>query len=264
MKISSLDNELNYLGTPLNYYNNLADYYHLIYTDWYKDLKQQGRALDIAIKRFWDKQEISKILDVSCGIGTQSIGLALRGYSIVGLDISPNAVERARHEAKERGLSIEFHVGDMRDLSYFFGEKYDLAIACDNSLPHLLSDEQIELALIQMQSVVRVGGGCIITVRDYEKMKTKGKRIVPRTLRIHDSGEKVIMFDVWEFHDKYYDMSTYLVNDKGEHCLTQVFRAKYYCVSIRKLVSLMENVGFTKVTVIRNLFFQPLILGVKE
>ena len=59
--------------------------------------------LDSVIRERWG-QSISSVLDVSCGIGTPSLGLAKRGYQVTASDLSPEEVERAEREAKARDL----------------------------------------------------------------------------------------------------------------------------------------------------------------
>jgi hypothetical protein len=41
------------------------------------------------------------------------------------------------------------------------GGGFDLVVSCDNSIPHLLSDAEISLALRQMLACLRPGGGCL-------------------------------------------------------------------------------------------------------
>ena len=77
------------------------------------------------------------VLDCSCGIGTQSIGLARLGYRVTGTDVSEVEVERARHEARRLGATASFGVADFRDLSRI-EDRFDVVISCDNALPHLL------------------------------------------------------------------------------------------------------------------------------
>ena len=38
----------------------------------------------------------ARVLDVACGIGTQAIGLARRGFAVTASDVSAGAVRRAR------------------------------------------------------------------------------------------------------------------------------------------------------------------------
>lgn len=48
-----------------------------------------------------------RVLDVACGIGTQAIGLAERGFQVTASDVSATSVQRAEEGARERGLAID-------------------------------------------------------------------------------------------------------------------------------------------------------------
>ncbi|OBJ72500.1 class I SAM-dependent methyltransferase [Mycobacterium sp. 1274756.6] len=62
------------------------------------------------------------ILDVGCGEAAISLHLAERGYTTVGLDLSPTAIELARREADRRGLtSATFDVADVSDFTGYDG-----------------------------------------------------------------------------------------------------------------------------------------------
>ncbi|GGS94535.1 hypothetical protein GCM10010206_66490 [Streptomyces cinerochromogenes] len=80
-----------------HFYAELADDYHLIYADRDASIRRQGDALDAPIGR-----DRVAVLDCSCGIGTQAIGLALRGHRVTGTDLSPRAAARAAREAARR------------------------------------------------------------------------------------------------------------------------------------------------------------------
>src|SRR5689334_4188006 len=97
------------------FYDNLAEHFHLIFQDWNRSIEYQAGILGPLI----EDQEAGRvrIFDCACGIGTQCLGLAARGHKVMGADLSPAAVSRARREAQQRGLSIRFEVADMRELS---------------------------------------------------------------------------------------------------------------------------------------------------
>jgi len=246
------------------YYNDLSPYYKFIYPDWEGSVKRQAAALDGVITEFFG-HEVQHILDAACGIGTQSIGLAELGYTVTASDISHAEVEEARTAASKRGLNIEFQVADMRELRSAYQKQFDVVIACDNSVPHLLNDAEILRAFEQFHWCTERGGGCIISAHDYAKMKRSRKRLYPR-LPHEISGERILMFDVWEFDGDFQEITTYVVEDKGQPTArTRVIRGgRCYCVTTARLRKLLTQAGFSDVKTLRDRFFQPLIVGVKE
>ena len=66
------------------FYDDLAADYHHIYADWNAAIERQSSALDRLI-RDQLKTDGRQLLDCSCGIGTQAIGLAQQGYNVAAL-----------------------------------------------------------------------------------------------------------------------------------------------------------------------------------
>lgn len=61
----------------------------------------------------------AKILDIGCGDGWISIGLAKAGFLVWGIDSSKTAISRAKKAAEKEGLkSVEFRHGDALNLPY--------------------------------------------------------------------------------------------------------------------------------------------------
>jgi SAM-dependent methyltransferase len=57
-----------------------------------------------------------RFLDLACGTGAVAELAAARGADVVGVDIAPALIEQARQRASERGLAIEYLVGDAEAL----------------------------------------------------------------------------------------------------------------------------------------------------
>src|SRR5438093_12894352 len=51
-----------------------------------------------------------RILDLGTGPATHALNLAKRGFEVVGTDISPSAIRKARAAAKAEGLASELRV----------------------------------------------------------------------------------------------------------------------------------------------------------
>ncbi len=245
-----------------SFYDDLSPFYHIIFEDWDHSIQKQAKILDRIIIEEWGN-ESNSVLDVSCGIGTQAIGLAQIGYTVTASDLSSKEIERAKREAKMRNLEIDFSVCDMKKSFVKHQKQFDVLISCDNSIPHLLSDGEILTALKEFHKCLKNGGGCIITIRDYEKEERKDVKLKPYGVRLID-GKKFIVFQTWEFHGELYNLSMYFVSDDGlSEPETKVFRTRYYAIGVPKLIGLMKEAGFIKVNHIVSDYYQPVIIGTK-
>jgi len=245
-----------------DFYSALAPVFHLVYPDWEAAIQRQASNLDTVIREQWGNAS-RNLLDAACGVGTQALGLAKLGYSVTASDICESAVERARREAEQRGLSIDFSVADMRDISRQHLQPFDVVIACDNSVPHLLSDADILAAFKQFYLCVRPGGGCIVSVRDYEQEDLSRQQVRPFALRESD-GARWIVGQVWDPRPPLYDLTMYFLEDRGEgDCRARAMRSTYYAVGTTKLVDLMRAAGFSNARRLDGHFFQPLVIGTR-
>ncbi len=57
---------------------------------------------------------LGDVVDLGCGTGSISSLLTRRGHRVLGIDLSPKMIERARAKAELEGLDIEFVVGDVQ------------------------------------------------------------------------------------------------------------------------------------------------------
>ena len=251
--------------TTETFYNQLAPYYHLNFADWNASIERQAAQLQGVIQEVWGDR-VSSVLDAACGIGTQALGLAALGYLMAASDFSGDAVERARQEAATRSLDIRFDVADMRRVSAAHGgRRFDLVIACDNSVPHLLSDADLLRAFEQFHACLNPGGGCLLTVRDYQREEKSGVQVKPVELRRDAGGARRFVWQVWEFDGPIYDLSLYLAEDGGkDECVTRVLRSRYYAVGTDTLMCLMRQAGFEDVRRLDDRFYQPILVGSKR
>jgi SAM-dependent methyltransferase len=247
-------------GTMSDFYDQLAPYYHLLYEDWDASIAAQGELLDNIIQSEWGPSA-NKILDVSCGIGTQCLALASREYEVTGSDLSPGAVARASKEAVARHLSISFSVSDMRNLEIFHESNFDIVISAGNAIPHLLSDNEIVGALKEMYACLRPGGGCLLTTRQYDQ-EERGKAIF-KPFGVRDEGDhRYIIFQVWDFEDDQYDFAMYFIktNKQSDIIDTFVGHSRYYAVSPVRLLELMKLAGFVNVKRLDDAVSPPAII----
>jgi SAM-dependent methyltransferase len=247
-----------------DFYDRMASLYHLIFEDWDKSIARQADQLSGIIEERWGA-ESKHLLDASCGIGTQAIGLAGRGFSVTASDLSKAAITRASAEASRRAIKIDFSVCDLQALHAHHQRQFDVVISCDNSITHLLNDDNLLEALRQMFACTRPGGGCLLTVRDYDTEQRGVGLLKPYGVR-EVNGKRYVISQVWDFTDDIYDLAMYFVVDDrtSEQPVTHIMRTKYNAVSTNHLLALMRQAGFTRTERLDGRFYQPVLLGSKD
>jgi SAM-dependent methyltransferase len=189
-----------------SFYDGLADDYHLLFADWDASVRRQGEILDRLIADRLGPPP-RRVLDCSCGIGTQAIGLAGRGYRVHGTDISPAAIDRARREAARLGVPLTTGIADLRVLDTVAGS-FDVVLSCDNAIPHLLTDDDLRRAARGMWSKLRDDGLLVVSMRDYDDLLAQKPRAeLPRVFDRPDGRQ--IAFQVWDWAS---DAPTYTVH----------------------------------------------------
>ena len=251
-------------GDAAQFYDDLAEYYDLIFEDCDASMARQGAALQQLIRAELGVAgpDTIRVLDVACGIGTQALPLALRGFQVTGRDISAGAITRLRREAEARHVGINAAVADMRQVAASVKGPFDVVLAFDNSLPHLLTAADIVIALRQCHETLRRRGLLLCSVRDYDA--------VPRgEPAVHPYGERRRGGDVYQLRQEWtWDSTThyqlkFVVEKLHAPDPVTVLEAvtRYFAVSIARLLALMGEAGFTDCRRVDGIIYQPVLVG---
>ncbi len=242
------------------FYDELAPYYHLLYGNWEQAVSHQGTELATILLDF-GVEPGSAVLDAASGIGTQTLGLLMQGYRVTASDISPKAIERPKAELSHRALQANAHVDDLRTLASAAPGSMAAVLACDNSIPHLLSDAEILQAFRSCYRCLRPGGLALFSVRDYETIERKSPDVRPYGMR-YENGSRFLAVQVWEWDADQYELRMYLTSESPTGtCATRVLRSRYYAVGISRLLELLTEAGFEDAQRKDEVFFQPVLVA---
>jgi SAM-dependent methyltransferase len=203
-----------------------------------------------------------RILDVSAGIGTQSLPLAEMGYEVVARDLSPNAIRRLRREAQTRGLSIDADTADMREVRNSVSGLFDAVVSFDNSIPHLLTDAEIRASFSEFGRLLAPGGQLLVSVRDYASVNREPSSFHDYGERVRD-GRRFRLGQQWQWRGPTHYRTTMMIEESIGQSWTELIRtdAEYYAVPVERLLQLMAEANFVATLVHDVPFFQPVLSG---
>ncbi len=245
------------------FYDRMAASYHLIFPDWERSVARQAEMLDSLIRAELGRDPAAvRLLDCACGIGTQAIGLARRGYRVHATDLSPEAVARAEVEAARAGVSLTTGVADMRVLAAQVNGPFEVAIACDNALPHLLTDSDLALALGQIRAVLAPGGLFLASIRDYDAIRTERPRFTSERLMDGPEGRR-ITFQVWDWwpDGEGYTVNQFILTQAEADWQTRHYATGYRALRRATLTAALAAAGFEAIRWDLEGYVQPIVVG---
>ena len=100
-----------------------------------------------------------EVLDAGCGTGENSIYLATRGLTVLGVDGAPRAIEKAKAKATLRRSKAAFVQGDALNLTAL-GRTFDRVLDC--GLFHTFEDAGRAAYVRELSRVLRPGGRLLL------------------------------------------------------------------------------------------------------
>ena len=247
-----------------SFYDDLAPQYDKLFLDWQASTREQADILDIIFADHGYDRSAS-ILDCACGIGTQAIGLAAKGYHVTGSDISDGAIAEARERAAKNRVTIPFERADFRALSDVFANQFDIVIAMDNALPHMLTADDLGAAIRSIVNQIRDGGMFVASIRDYDALLMDKPPYSPPYIHKTEKGQRV-SFQTWTWEGDNYRLIQYIIDD-GAILQVSKFACEYRATRRQEMTDLLMANGCGEVEWLfpeTTGFYQPVIVAKKQ
>jgi ubiquinone/menaquinone biosynthesis C-methylase UbiE len=119
-----------------------------------------------------------RLLDAGCGCGKYALPLRMRGFDVVAMDVSLDALKMAGERSMHRNLDVGLLAANVYQMPFSDGS-FDV-IWCYGVLQHLLLKER-ELALLEFWRILREGGLLFIEVFGDEDMRYGGCEVEHNT-----------------------------------------------------------------------------------
>jgi glycine/sarcosine N-methyltransferase len=251
----------------LRFYDALAPKYAQLFADWHAEIERQSVVLDLLLRQACRDRKLT-VLDAACGIGTQALGLASRGHSVVATDLSPRAVQIATENAAHLGLRehIQFHVLPWLEL-HLLKKRFDAVCLCDNALPHVQSREEMLSTLAALRDRLCDTGVLLVSTRDYDRARALRQPDTPPYSCDFPDGERV-HFQLWEWLDESrYLLRQFMLTKTWTGWSITEFQAPYRAWTRMELSELLEESGFKSIRWLhpeQSGYFQPLMLAARD
>ena len=124
----------------------------------------------------------------------------------------------------------------------------DVIISCDNSLPHLLDDRDLQLAFRNIWSKLSHNGFFLASIRDYDQLlKEKPRATTPFVYNDH-TGKRIV-FQVWDWgiDENVYTLHHFVVRQDGDNWWTDCRSTRYRALLRSELSAMLNEIGFSEI-----------------
>lgn len=250
------------------FYDGLAEDYHLIASGWDDEVRRQGELISNLLATKFGVRPGDKLLDSSCGIGTQAIGLALNGYQVTGSDISPKEIQRATDEAKRLGASVDFRIADFRTRSVADEKQFSAVVSFDNAIAHLRNESDLAEAFRCMKQKLKADGVLLVSVRDYDELRqARPTGTVPRM--IDDLYGKRIYFQTWDWNESgsEYSVNLFVLRSSAGSWMGEPHQTQMRAFTAGEILGALRSAGFAdaaRLSVGETGYYQPVYAAVAD
>lgn len=179
------------------------------------------------------------ILDLCCGFGRHSLGLARAGFSVTGIDLNEEYIAMARRKAKAEGLDIRFIRNDMRRFCLLEG--FDAVINMFTAFGYFENQADDRHVLKNVYYSLRKGGKLLIDIMGREILA----RIYCERTWQEENG-KVFLQEHKIRHDWSWIINRWIVLENGRR---KEFEFGHRLYSAAELTGLLKDCGFRSVRI---------------
>ena len=211
-------------------------------------MRKEGTTLDRMLAGVMGRPGPYRLLDCSCGIGTQATGLAILGHRVHATDLSPVSIDCARAEAERLGVEMSFGVADYRHLEENVPDTFEVVLSCDNSIAHCLTDADLATALGSMRSRLEPGGLLLLSARNYDALVSDRPRFNNQHVQDRADGRRIV-FQLWDWDDdgRRYKVHQFLLREKDGTFEVNHFETRLRALLKDELITAVRNAGFDRV-----------------
>jgi glycine/sarcosine N-methyltransferase len=156
-----------------------------------------------AFRQIVDRYGIRSAVDAGCGTGFLSVLLARLGITVTAADLSALMLQALEERAAASGLAIRVLASSFQDIGRQVSPPVDAVFCLGNSLPHLLTEDDLRASLRSFAAALRSGGMLVLQTLNYDRILAVRERVqnvreVSGTIyvRFYDFEGELIRFNI--------------------------------------------------------------------
>jgi SAM-dependent methyltransferase len=199
---------------------------------WDEIFKQNGRVFNNPhsemphLIKLMKGRGTNNVLDLGNGTGRHIVYLAKNGFTVFGLDSSPEAIHATQKWLSEEGLTADLKLGNMTEKLPYKDSFFDAVITIkvinhgDSATVHKIAQE--------ITRILKQGGLLFVAVTTSNKMAKRWEQIEPNTFIPLDGREKGLVHHFFTAEELREMFSGFNIVD------THVDKTKHYCLTAFK------------------------------
>jgi len=193
------------------------------------------RELDF-ILQYFNLQPGNKILDIMCGYGRHSLGLARKGMEVTSVDNLKDYVEEIQKIAADENLLLNAIQSDV--LNFKSSEQFDLAICMGNSL-NFFTPQDTSCILASISSSLKLGAHLLINTWSLAEIVIKNFKDKSWST----VGDLKLLADSkFLFHPTRIETQSIIISVDGKE---EIKTGIDYIYSINEMEMMLKNVGLS-------------------
>ena len=235
----------------MDFYDNIADNYAEL-----TGIAGRRTPAERFVKELTRRFDITSAVDAACGTGLFAIELGRCGVEVVGSDISHGMLKFAPANAADARIDTNlcsWLEAPMQELASRLEGPRDAVLCMGNSIPHLLTDDDLNRTIAGFATLLKPGGVLAVHLLNYARVLSEGERIVGVTrtgskefVRFYDFDRDSVAFNILEIQ----------WDDEGR-CSHKLLTTPLRPYLHSELIDALTTAGFKAIETFGDLKFNP-------